>query len=57
MRAGKIKKIREKMGMTQEQFAQRLGVSFVTVNRWENGKHPPSALARLRIKEIAKRKK
>ena len=33
-----IRKLRLEMGLTQEQFAIRLGVSFPTVNRWENQK-------------------
>ena len=28
--------------MSQEAFAQALGVSFTTVNRWESGKSKPS---------------
>ena len=37
-----IKKIRQKSLMSQEAFAQALGVSFTTVNRWESGKSRPS---------------
>ncbi len=33
------------MGLKQEQFAAKLGVSFPTVNRWENKKTKPSPLA------------
>ena len=32
-----IRTCRRKMDMTQEQLAQRLGVSFQSVSRWENG--------------------
>ena len=32
-----IKELRNKMLLTQKEFADRLGVSFETVNRWENG--------------------
>ena len=48
----KIKKLREKLNLTQEQFAAEVGVTFTTVNRWENGKGNPSPLAMLRIKEL-----
>lgn len=41
----KIKTLRAKLGLTQEQFAARLGVSWSTVNRWENGRSRPSPLA------------
>jgi transcriptional regulator with XRE-family HTH domain len=47
-----IKNLRAKLGMTQEQFAAKVGVAFSTVNRWENGKGNPSPLARQRIEEL-----
>lgn len=34
--------IRRKLGMTQEQMARLLGVSFVSVNRWEGGHSSPT---------------
>lgn len=46
-----IRQIREKLGMTQEKFAQKLGATVVTVNRWENGHQKPH---RLYITEIEK---
>ena len=33
------------MGLSQEELAHALGVSFATVNRWENGRTAPSKLA------------
>lgn len=41
-----IKDIRTQLGLSQEDLARALGVSFATVNRWENGKTSPSKLAR-----------
>ena len=41
-RSGRILRLRKKLGLTQVAFAEQLGVSFVTVNRWENGKSEPS---------------
>ena len=41
----RVKSIRERLGMTQVQFAARIGVSFATVNRWENGQTKPARLA------------
>lgn len=41
-----IKEVRKKLNLSQEDFARELGVSFTTVNRWENGKTAPSKLAR-----------
>lgn len=37
-----IKMIRQKNLLSQEAFAQSLGISFTTVNRWECGKAKPS---------------
>lgn len=41
-----VRKLREAMHMTQEQFAHALGITVGTVNRWENGRFRPSKLAR-----------
>jgi len=40
-----IKAIRKELGLTQVAFADALGVSFATVNRWENDRTIPSKLA------------
>jgi DNA-binding transcriptional regulator YiaG len=40
-----IRALRNRLGLTQEEFAHRLGVTFSTVNRWENGHAKPSKLA------------
>lgn len=40
-----IKDVRIQLGMSQEQLAKALNVSFSTINRWENGKAEPSNLA------------
>ena len=49
----KIKNLREIRSMTQTQFAELVGVSFATVNRWENGQSRPNNLAWKRILELA----
>lgn len=48
-----IKQLRGRLGLTQVMLAERLGVSFPTVNRWENGKSMPSQLSWNRLREIA----
>lgn len=55
----KIRSLREQMGLTQAQFAYRLGVSFATVNRWERGHYRPTPLAErlLRRLETSERRK
>jgi putative transcriptional regulator len=40
-----IRAIREELDLTQEQLAGELGVTFPTVNRWENGHNQPSPMA------------
>lgn len=47
-----IKKIREKCFLTQELFGRELGVSFSTVNRWENEKSKPNMSAMKKMKEL-----
>lgn len=37
-----IKLLRKKMLLTQTEFADKLGISFATVNRWENGSYDPT---------------
>jgi transcriptional regulator with XRE-family HTH domain len=48
----RVKELRKALGLTQEQFAAKVGVSFSTVNRWENGKGKPSPLAMKRIENL-----
>ena len=49
-----IRELRTALGLTQENFAAKVGVTYSTVNRWENNKEKPSPLARLRIEELQK---
>lgn len=48
-----VKALREKLQLSQEEFAARLGVSFSTVNRWENGHVAPKKLALFRLEKLA----
>lgn len=41
MNAEEIKNIRIRLGYSQQEMASVIGVSFATVNRWENGKAKP----------------
>ena len=47
-----IRDLRAKLGLTQEQFAAKVGVTFSTVNRWENDRGKPSPLAVRRIEAL-----
>ncbi|BAU49568.1 helicase [Sulfurifustis variabilis] len=55
MKAEQIRELRKSMGLTQQQFAELLGVSFVTLNRWENGQFKPSAMALSKLQALARR--
>ena len=48
----RIKNTRDTKGLTQAEFAALLGVSYASVNRWENGQARPNNLAWQRIIEI-----
>lgn len=48
-----LRAIRAKLNLTQEQLAERLGVSFATVNRWEGGANLPQKAAREVINALA----
>ncbi len=50
-----IKIVRQRSLMSQETFAQTLGVSFTTVNRWETGKSKPSYKTMKLIDEFCKK--
>jgi putative transcriptional regulator len=44
-----VKEVRNQLGLSQEDLARELGVSFATVNRWENGQSKPSKLAKAQL--------
>ena len=43
--AERLRLLRARLGLSQEQLARRLSVSFATVNRWEAGRSRPAARA------------
>jgi len=47
-----VKSLREVLGLSQEKLAAKLGVTFSSVNRWENGHTKPSPLAMKQIEAI-----
>lgn len=47
-----IRDLRQQLNLSQERFAAKLGVSFKTVNRWENGHTKPSPMALKLIAEL-----
>ncbi|MBV8884280.1 MAG: helix-turn-helix transcriptional regulator [Chroococcidiopsidaceae cyanobacterium CP_BM_RX_35] len=48
-----VRKLRALCGLTQEQFAAKLGVTLVTVNRWENDRAKPMPLALRQLNALA----
>ncbi|MBE6131530.1 MAG: DUF3990 domain-containing protein [Erysipelotrichaceae bacterium] len=50
-----IKRIRELVGMSQEQFAKELSTTVVSINRWENGKTVPNLMAQNQLFEFCKK--
>lgn len=55
MTGEKIREIRISLFMTQREFAKELGVHYVTVSDWENGKVVPSLRHQKKINELAKK--
>jgi len=51
-----IRSLRQKLGMTQEEFAHEVAVTVSTVNRWENAHAEPSKLAWKAIQDLARKR-
>ena len=49
-----IKKLRSKMLLTQMEFAQFLGVSFASINRWETGRFKPTMKVKRKLARLFK---
>jgi transcriptional regulator with XRE-family HTH domain len=47
-----VRTLRGRTGLTQEKFAAKLGVTFPTISRWENGRAKPSPLALKQIEDL-----
>lgn len=45
-----ILRLRAILNLSQMSFAKLLGVSYTSINRWENGKYEPTKMAKERIK-------
>ena len=51
-----IAALRQRLSMTQEEFAHAIGVTVSTVNRWENAHAEPSKLAWKAIQDLARKR-
>ena len=47
-----VKELRRRLNLTQEQFAREVGVTYSTVNNWENGKRVPQPFLLRRLREM-----
>ena len=47
-----VKDLRQRLDLTQEKFAQKVGVTYSTVNHWENGKRMPQPFLVKRLLEL-----
>lgn len=47
-----VRELRKRLRLTQEKFAARLGVTFPTINRWENRRVEPSPMAVQHLKDF-----
>ncbi len=52
-----IRELRAGLSLTQEQFAAKIGVTYSTINRWENNKGKPSRLALRQLEKLQKKLK
>ena len=46
--------IRNRLGVSQEDLARMIGISFATVNRWENGHSIPNKATQLRLYDVCR---
>lgn len=49
-----VKGIRLSLSMTQEELSREMGVSFVTINKWENGRTPKNLHIKAQIEKLLK---
>lgn len=50
-----IKKLRNKMFLTQSEFAKKLGVSIASVARWETGENEPTMKVKRKLAPLFKK--
>ena len=50
-----IKEVRQQGYLSQQDFAEEIGVSFSTISRWENGKAMPNYQAMKKLVEYCKK--
>lgn len=46
-----ILQLRAKLNLSQEELTKMLGVSYISVNRWENDKYAPTKLVKVKLNQ------
>lgn len=54
MDAARIRALRTAMGLTHQQFSQKLGISYTTGFHWESGKFKPNVEHWQKLEELCK---
>jgi putative transcriptional regulator len=54
VKAPNVKRIREKQGLSQTEFATVLGISVDTLQNWEQGRRSPAGPARVLLQVVSK---
>ena len=54
VRKNDVASLRARLGLTQEKFAEKLGVSISSVGKWEQGWHAPRGLSLRALERLAK---
>jgi DNA-binding transcriptional regulator YiaG len=52
-----IQNLRRRLGLSQKDFAQLVGVAMQSISRWERGVTKPTQLAIARMKTLNKKEK
>ncbi len=49
-----VARLRSRLGLNQEKFAEKLGVSVSSVGKWETGQHKPRGLSLRALERLRK---
>lgn len=55
--AEQVKHVRAKLYLSQQALAHEIGVSFQTINRWENGHSEPNLVLRTKFNDFCNNNK
>lgn len=51
----KVKFARKKLYLSQDSLAKQIGISFVTINRWENGHGHPNLVMEAKFNDFCEK--